>query len=183
MSMKCPRCGRLIGLTARGLKLKDGLICNRCFQELGFDKSDRDAAQYLYAYEDIKDGKRAYYDRRLKQAIAESGIRLEIDCRGKERELNATDGEREVYRILRCIVSDLCFNTEPLRLVRVSDNYLTAKCGEWDLARFKFTTRAKWIWFPTKEEKRRYIEVPTELYSFPEAVKSSLSHIEKYSKV
>lgn len=70
-----------------------------------------------------------------------------------------------------------------LRLVRKSDSYVTAAVGEWDLARFKYTARAKWIMFPTVEAKsqKHYIEDPEEVYNFADLLADSIAHIAKYS--
>lgn len=43
-----------------------------------------------------------------------------------------------------------------LLLVRKSDSYVMAAVGEWDLARFKCTERAKWIMFPTVLSKQKH---------------------------
>lgn len=184
MSLKCPRCGRIVGITARGLKLKDSVICFKCFEELGFDKSDRELASLLLSYNDVKDGKAKYELRRYKDlAIKTAADSYTIEIKGgQEREINATDGEKEIYRIICYIVGDLEFEKTPLRFVRVSDNYLTAKYGEWDLARFKFTDRAKWILFATIESQndKHKIEDPEDVFGFADLLKSSLEHIEKY---
>ena len=59
--MKCVRCGHGVGLTRRGLRLLDGnYICFKCFDEIGFDKSDRIVFNNPYTWEAIKNGKAAY---------------------------------------------------------------------------------------------------------------------------
>ena len=82
--------------------------------------------------------------------------------------------------MIRSMVSD---PDGQLRLVRKSDSYVTAAVGEWDLARFKYTDRAKWIMFPTVEAKaqKHYIEDPEEVYDFADLLADSIAHIVKYS--
>ena len=66
---KCKKCGRGIGIFNAGVKLSgDVPICNSCLKSLGFDpKSDNPA--YL-RYEDIKDGRAAYDQKRAARAAA-----------------------------------------------------------------------------------------------------------------
>lgn len=67
---------------------------------------------------------------------------------GQARELNATLEEVEIFKIIRNIVVAADFDEAPLNLVRKADNYVTAKYGDWDIARIKFTERSKWIVLP-----------------------------------
>lgn len=65
---------------------------------------------------------------------------------GQERERIATESEIEIFDLIRSMT-----NRDDLELVRKSDNYVSAVLGDWDLARFKYTPRAKWIVFPVLE--------------------------------
>ena len=67
---------------------------------------------------------------------------------GEERPLKATDGERAIFEIIVDIVNEGGFPTEPIRFVRKSDSYVSAVMGPTDIARFKWTDRAKWIQLP-----------------------------------
>ncbi len=76
---------------------------------------------------------------------------------GQERERIATESEIEIFEILKALTG-----ADDLQLVRKSDNYVSAVIGVWDLARFKYTNRAKWISFPLVppgSEKHRFQEV------------------------
>lgn len=97
---------------------------------------------------------------------------------GQERERIATENEIEIFEILKAVTL-----ADDLQLVRKSDNYVSAVIGEWDLARFKYTNRAKWISFPLTDrgtEKIR-IEAPEDINNFAELAENSLSVIRKYS--
>ena len=65
---------------------------------------------------------------------------------GQNRDVNATDEELKIFEIIQTICG-----TEHTRLTRKSDSYVSAVMpsaqgyGDMDLARFKFTQRAKWI--------------------------------------
>lgn len=95
---------------------------------------------------------------------------------GEEREVNATNEELEMFETLK--------NTTglDLRLTRKSDSYVTAMYGDWDLARFKFTPRAKWIAFPVAEvgSVKHRITVPEDAAGFGELLDSSIQIIEKH---
>ena len=98
---------------------------------------------------------------------------------GQERERIATETEIEIFEILK----DLAHSDE-LRLVRKSDNYVSAVLGDWDLARFKYTPRAKWIAFPIVQpgSAKNKISSPEDVRSFADLLAESLAHIDKYSK-
>lgn len=98
---------------------------------------------------------------------------------GQERERIATESELEIFDLLRSMA-----NRDSLELVRKSDNYVSAVLGDWDLARFKYTPRAKWISFPTIEaaSAKHKITDPSDVASFADLLTQSLAHIDKYSK-
>ncbi len=179
---KCLRCGANIAF--RAVTLADGALCYKCFEELGFDKSDR-KYHTMTPYEKIKDGKSVYIARLIDEKAAEydkdtaAKIGLRFAHYGDEREVNATDEEDQIFDVIRSMVTD----PEQLELVRKSDSYVTAVIGEWDLARFKYTDRAKWIIFPNVEAKaqKHYIEDPEDVLSFADLLAESIAHIDKYS--
>lgn len=97
---------------------------------------------------------------------------------GQERERIATESEIEIFNVLCSLVKN-----DDLELVRKSDNYVTAVIGDWDLARFKYTPRAKWIMFPLIENGTNKIKIsePGDVYNFAELAADSLAVITKYS--
>ena len=97
---------------------------------------------------------------------------------GQERERIATETEIEIFEIIRTLSG-----REDLQLVRKSDNYVSAVLGDWDLARFKYTPRAKWIMFPVVESGsvKNKISAPEDVRSFADLIAESLAHIDKYS--
>ena len=88
---------------------------------------------------------------------------------GQERERIATESELVIFDILQSI----CYGK--LRLVRKSDNYVSAVLNDWDIARFKYTPRAKWLMFPIIEAKqiKHRIESPTDAWDFEDMIKQS----------
>lgn len=95
---------------------------------------------------------------------------------GKERDVNATDEELKIFETLKESTG------RDLRLVRKSDSYVTAVLGEWDLARFKYTQRAKWIAFPVVEvgTPKHRISRPEEAAYFADLIAESLAVMDKY---
>ena len=175
---KCKRCGSDV---IRSVTLADGVLCYKCFDELGFDKDDR-KHHTTTAYNEIKDGKPEYI-RRLIDKWSETDkpaekLGLRFAHYGEERDVNPTDEEAEIFDLIRSTTG-----RDDIELVRKSNSYVSAVIGEWDLARFKYTDRAKWIMFPTVEAKaqKHYIDDPEEVYNFTDLLTESLAHIDEYS--
>ena len=97
---------------------------------------------------------------------------------GQERERIATESELEIFDLIRSMAG------HDMGLVRKSDNYVTAVYKGWDLARIKFTNRAKWILFPVIESpsNKHRISDPSDVSEFADLVAESMAHIEKYSQ-
>ena len=95
---------------------------------------------------------------------------------GQEREVNATDEELKIFEVLKETTG------LDLRLTRKSDSYVTAMYNDWDLARFKFTPRAKWIAFPIVEvgPVKHRITAVGDITEFGELLTESMRIIEKY---
>lgn len=102
---------------------------------------------------------------------------LKFSHYGELREVNATDEELMIFEALKEATG------RDLRLVRRSDSYVTAVLGEWDLVRFKYTNRAKWVAFPAAEvgPPKHRITSPEEAVSFTELIDNSLVTIDKFS--
>lgn len=95
-----------------------------------------------------------------------------------ERDLICTEEERAIFERIKSEFPDV-----DLRLVRVSDNYVSIKFGDWDIVRLKYTNRAKWIMIPIIEtkQKKHDLEGPESVESHFEAIRKSIDHAKKYS--
>lgn len=152
---KCIRCGKSTALRGT-VQLKDATICGKCAKALGMDKTEILIATQ-YRYDDIKDGMDVYYAKQTikwatLQDIEDGKIGLKVVNYGQERDLNCTEEERQIYDNILTALSDAGLDTSCMELVRKSDNYVSACMrssnegyGLMDVARFKFTDRAKWI--------------------------------------
>lgn len=96
---------------------------------------------------------------------------------GQQRDLICTEEEREIFEKIKEM------SGAGLDLVRRSDNYVTASLGEWDLARIKYTNRAKWIQFPIfdRGSAKHKIEDVNDVSAFTDLITESVEHIRKYS--
>ena len=95
---------------------------------------------------------------------------------GQMRDINATEEEIRIFELLKEVAK------RDIELVRRSDSYVTAVLGEWDLARFKYTQRARWVSFPAVEAgaPKHKITAPDDAVSFADLMAESLSVIDKY---
>lgn len=175
---KCAICEKSTALRGT-VKIADAVICGKCFKDLGFSKNDLLTAS-LYHLNDIKDGRDAYYrkaiDRHAAAYDAENAS-VSVANYGQERDLVCTEEEREIFDL---IVDE--FPEDGLRLVRVSDNYVSVKRGDWDIVRMKFTNRAKWLMFPSIESgtNKFPIDEPSEIEDFFASVSDSIETAKKY---
>ena len=96
---------------------------------------------------------------------------------GQDRTVNATDKEIEIFELIKETAG-----LEGILLVRRSDSYVTATYKEWDLARFKFTERAKWIAFPAVETgpTKHRINSPEDVTGFGDLLAASIETINKF---
>jgi len=103
-------------------------------------------------------------------------MELKFQTYGQERERIATESELEIFDYLQDIAGGC------LQLVRVTDYYLSAKFGDWDITRIKYTPRAKWLMFPTIEPKqiKHRIEDPEDAKQYADYVENSLAVARKY---
>ena len=91
---------------------------------------------------------------------------MEFANYGQTRDVNCTEAEAEIFHIIRSRCDDVNLDSRVLKLVRKSDSYVSAvmeSSGDYgllDVARFKYTDRAKWIKFAPGFEKipLHYIE-------------------------
>jgi hypothetical protein len=99
---------------------------------------------------------------------------------GQLRDINATSEELKMFEtICGCISAE--YDHDRLQLVRKSDDYVTVVYGDWDIARLKFTKRAKWILIPNeaKAPKRRMQE-PSDVAMFASELSAAVAHAVKY---
>lgn len=99
-------------------------------------------------------------------------IGIEFAHHGEERELNATEKELELFALIIKVIEDYGQKTDDIVLTRNSGNYLSVKIPPSDIARIKYTDRAKWIQLPygVKESGKRYIDEPEDILSFKDDI-------------
>ena len=104
---------------------------------------------------------------------------LEFAHYGEEREVNATPEELKIAEVITGFLP----SSEGSRITRKSSNYITLVIGEWDLARIKYSDKAKWVKLPLVDRGnvKRYIENIDDINAFKDDVIKSYEHILKYS--
>ncbi len=178
--MKCPACGAKLGMFKKYVPLEDGGICYKCFTDLGYNIDD--AEEYAdYDYDSIKCGYGAFMKR--KELIQSYGVHLAHY--GEERDLEETDDETQMFKILSAMFRARGYDPAELRLVRKSNAYVSAVLGDFDIARMKYTERAKWIVFPSAEAKavKHYIEAPEDIEQFGDLLDKVIDHVSKYTEI
>lgn len=104
---------------------------------------------------------------------------------GQERDLICTEQEREIFDIIRSVCDDDNLESDKINLMRKSDNYVSAVMpsskgyGDMDLARIKFTNRAKWIQLAPEFEKIK-ISSPEDVAEMAEDVRDAYRFNEPY---
>lgn len=93
---------------------------------------------------------------------------------GQLRELNCTEDELVMYDILRSVTG-----ADDLEFMRRSDSYVTAAIGDTDVARFKFTARAKWILFPYESNEKIRIGTPEDVREHSEEARNAVETARK----
>lgn len=179
---KCAMCGKSF-LLGGAVQLKDAVICKKCFFKLGFDKSYLEISE-AYSYDEIKDGFDQYLINAEKEQMKDDVLSsIAVTSSLDPKELNCTEEEREIYDIVTEMLDDSGIDLDPLEFVRMSDNYVTIKYGEWDLVRCKYTVRAQWISFPSIEKASEHhpISSPEGVYDLSDLLFDSIKQIQKYS--
>lgn len=179
--MKCSVCGKNLGMFTKYATLSDGGVCLKCFVELGFDKNDIDKYEE-YSCSTIKGG--YSYFKTLQEQAHSIANGLQFAHYGEERTVNATDEEEQMFRIVCAMVDGHGWSPDQVRLVRKSDSYVAAAIGDYDIARFKFTDRAKWILFPYSQEKapKNYIQLPDDIEQYDYLLIKALNRINSFPK-
>jgi len=184
--MICLHCEKSFLMKKAGVPCRDGWICNKCFEALGFDPSNRERHKYT-KYEDLKNG-REYYEahmwddtiKRQKEDIKQAALdSLYVRTgSGSERpDVDATEDELKVFEILQDMVSPY-----ELKFKRTSDSYVVATLGTWHFARFKFSDRTAWISFPPLNgKKKNELDEPEDVRDLARKIDAALVVIEENS--
>ena len=122
----------------------------------------------------------------FKETIGDETFRVSFGNYGNERDLVCTEEERIIFRIINYICSENNLDIVPLRLTRVSDNYVSTvmdsdNYGAMDLARIKYTNRAKWIKIGP-EFKKADISRPEDVLKMADDVVNAYRFNEPYLK-
>lgn len=88
---------------------------------------------------------------------------------GEPRGFVPTDEEQQMFDIIGELTQ-----AEKLIFVKRAMNYVSASIGPTDVARFKFTKKAKWILLPYLWKDKAYIEEPNDIRAFKDDLLKSV---------
>ena len=88
---------------------------------------------------------------------------------GEPRGFVPTDEEQEIFDLIGELTQ-----AKRLNFVKKSQNYVSAVIGPTDVARFKFTKKAKWILLPYVWEEKAYIDEPDDIRLFKDELLKSV---------
>lgn len=183
--MKCNCCGANLGMFKKYVALSDGAICLKCFKDLGFDVNDKE--KYANATcREIRAGYAHFANKENKRILEEHGLpTLNFAHYGEERDVNATDGEIQMFGIICDMFRQNGYDPEQLDLVRKSNDYVAAAIGDFDVARFKATERAMWIVFPAAENGavKHRMESVEEVYDFGQLLETQIDKMSSYADI
>lgn len=156
---KCIRCGK--STVVRGhVKLADAPICTPCFRSLGF-KLNETATASIYKYDDIKDGKDAYYQKAIERR-AQAYDQDQADRLGLKlseylafSELDCSDQEMKVLRRINALLEDEDCNPDRIDYEREPGAPLSAFLGDELLYELKYTPDIKWLRIGSDGDKKR----------------------------
>lgn len=185
--MKCECCGASLGMFKKYVSLSDGAICKKCFEALDFDFNEADK----YSDATIEEIRTGFYHYSKFIANKEPVAVLEdlglptfgLSHYGEERAVEAESEEAQMFSILSDMFEAKGYDPAQLSLVRKSKDYVSAVIGDYDLARFKFTNRAKWIIFPYAEAKavKHYIETPDDVRAMTDLFALQVKALSKHT--
>lgn len=185
--MKCECCGANLGMFKKYVTLSDGAICKKCFEALDFDFNYAD--QYANAkVSEIKTGYNHYTkfiaNKEPMSVLEDLALpTFGLSHYGEERAVEAEQEEAQMFSIIQDMFEAEGYAPGQLSLVRKSKDYVSAVVGDWDIARFKYTDRAKWIIFPYAEAKavKHYIEAPDDVKAMTDLFASQVKALSKHT--
>jgi len=183
--MKCSCCGATLGMFKKYVALSDGAICLKCFKDLGFDVDHKD--EYADATcREIQSGYAHYTKKQNMNVLVEHDLpTISFAHYGEERDVDATDDEKQIFVILCDMFRNKGYDPDQLRFVRKSSNYVAAAIGDFDLARFKATDRAMWIIFPYAEvgAVKHHLSSVSEVYEYDSILDTQISQMSKHTDI
>lgn len=154
----CIRCGGSF-LTRMKLKLSDGYICRKCFNELGFDKSYYMISN-VYSYEDIKDGFDAYYlkqsEKRAKEYYFSESRKLGIapEQFRQLEDAGPTEMEIKIFSTIAAILRDDGRDPDAIDIGLGENGSLRLMLNGEVFIRYKADGPVKWITFVNESDEK-----------------------------
>lgn len=173
---KCAMCGKST-LFNGAIKLSDATICAVCFKALGFSPIDDMKMIRQYPLAEVQLGRNGFLEAQKSKMRQRAVNSVLVSMNYGPRDVNATDEEEKIFGYVQDIFKN------KLDLVRLSDNYLTIQIEGYDLMRYKFTDRAKWLNFPPLEKstQRHEIDQPDDVLDYVDIIKNAALELQRIS--
>lgn len=149
----CVRCGSS-SIIRRKVKLKDAIICGKCYKELGFDNY---LMPDLYKWDDIKDGYDAYRERENQKYWAGEAEKrgLALPHFRKLNSLGATDMEVKIFASIYAQLKDEGKDTDAVEISSGDNGSLNLSVDGGIFLSYKADGGVKWIALADDFEKIR----------------------------
>lgn len=155
---KCIRCGK--STVVRGhVKLADSAICTPCFKSLGFKLNDT-AGAIIFKYDDIKNGRDAYYSNEINKAAErydqEHAADYDISTThySQLEAAGSTDNEIKIFSAICAVLEDEGYDTEPLQVTLGDKGSLFVMIDGVVILEYKLEPNVKWIRFPNESNEK-----------------------------
>ena len=168
---KCIRCGGSL-LTRGRVKLKDSVICLKCFKDLGFTLKDDGLTIDSYNYDQIKDGR----DTMIRRSIEETALRYDLEEARKYnitlvqyRQLEAagsTEMECSIFGAISALLLDEGREVEKVEISPGDNGSLNLTVDGSIFIRYKADDGVKWMVFENESGEKIRIAGPGRMNSY-----------------
>lgn len=161
---KCIRCNGSF-LTRRKVKLKDAVICGKCYNELGFDNYIISSS---YKWDDIKDGYEKYRERenRLYWIKEASKCGLTLPHYRQLNSISATDMEVKIFKAIYAILEDEGKDVDTIEISSGNNGSVSLSVDGTIFITYKADSGVKWIVFENESPEKIRIAGAGRMNSF-----------------
>lgn len=149
---KCVRCNNSF-LMRRKVKLKDALICGKCYNELGFDNY---LISELYRWDDIKNGREAYWElenqKSLKKEADKQG--LSVPHYRQLTKIGATDMEVKIFASIYALLKDEGKDADTVEIALGDNGSVLLSIDGIIFITYKADGGIKWINFENEDTEK-----------------------------
>lgn len=148
----CVRCGSSF-LMKRKVKLKDALICGKCYNELGFDNY---LISEMYKWDDIKDGRDAYNDRQNREYWEKEAKKHGLTSPHYRQltSIGATDMEEKIFVSIYALLKDEGKDADVIEVTSGDNGSVCLSVDGTVFITYKADGGVKWIVFENESPEK-----------------------------